>query len=140
MRELGSKPLFRGWKNSPTQTVRRFIKAMNARDYGAVEKLLAEDFRLIDNADKILVGRMECLALFRRVAEIAPNYKLKAESIVERGDDILISGESRNTTPEIGGATQWRARATRTHMLEWQSYSNSLTPSMIKTVQRSSEV
>ncbi|WP_338240736.1 nuclear transport factor 2 family protein [Aurantiacibacter hainanensis] len=120
--------------------MRRFIDAMNARDFDTVESLLDDNFKIIDNADKVLTGRAECLSLLKRVAEIAPEYQLRAKSIVERGDDILISGASRNTTPEIGSASQWRARATRTHMLEWQSYSAALTPSMIRMIQRADSV
>lgn len=109
---------------------------MNARDFAKVESLLADDFRMIDNANKVLSGRTECLALLRRVADLAPDYRLDAHSIVQRGDDVLVSGKSRTLSPEMGNATQWRARATPTKMLEWQSYSNSLTPSMIATIQK----
>ncbi|MFB0613152.1 nuclear transport factor 2 family protein [Aurantiacibacter poecillastricola] len=119
--------------------MKAFIKAMNARDFAGVEALLADNFRLIDNADKELTGREPCLALFRRVAELAPDYQLEVDRMVVHGDDILIAGKSRTTSPEMGSATQWRARATPTRMLEWQSYSNALTPSMITLVQRTED-
>jgi len=119
------------------QTVRAFIEAMNARDFAQVEQLLADDFRMIDNANKELRGVEPCMALFRRVAELAPDYQLKARTIVERGEDILVSGDAATSSPEMTSATQWRARASTGQLREWQSYSNTLTPSMIAMVQSS---
>jgi ketosteroid isomerase-like protein len=119
------------------QTVKDFIDAMNARDFAQVEKLLAPDFRMIDNADKQLRGKEACMAMFRRVTDLAPDYRLNARTIVERGKDILVSGEAETTSPEMASATQWRARAEAGQLREWQSYSNTLTPSMIAMVQSS---
>lgn len=129
--------MFRWRKPSPVETVQEFITAMNARDFAQVEKLLAPDFRMIDNADKELRGIEPCMAMFRRVAELAPDYRLNARSIVERGEDILVSGDADTTSPEMASATQWRARAGGGRLREWQSYSNTLTPSMIAMVQSS---
>lgn len=126
-------------KKSSVKTVEAFIDAMNARDFDAVAKLLADDVRIIDHADRELQGAGPCLALLRRVAELAPDYELKVHDIVARGNDILISGEAQTTTAELATATQWRARASGGLMLEWQSYSNQLTPSMIATVTRSQQ-
>lgn len=124
---------------SPLQTVKAFISAMNARDFARVEKLLADDVRLIDNADKELRGAHHCLALLKRVADLAPDYRLDVTTIVERGDNILISGKSLTKNEEMAGSTQWRARAQNGEMLEWQTYTNRLTPSMIATVLNSQD-
>lgn len=131
--------MFRWGKPSPVETVRDFIKAMNARDFAQVEKLLDPEFRMIDNANKELRGVEASMALFRRVAELAPDYQLNARSIVERGDEILVSGDADTSSPEMASATQWRARAGGGKLREWQSYSNTLTPSMIAMVQSSYE-
>lgn len=127
--------MFRWRKLTPKQTVRLFIESMNGRDFAQVEELLAKDFRLIDNADKELCGAAPCAALLRRVAELAPDYQLEVRMIVERGDDILITGTAHTSSKELANSSQWRARARGGLMREWQTYSNSLAPSMIATVQ-----
>lgn len=127
--------MFRWRKPSAVETVKAFIKAMNARDFAQVEALLAPDFCLIDNADRQLCGIEPCMALFRRLAELAPDYQLKASAIVERGDDVLVSGMADTASQEMARATQWRARASGGKLQEWQSYSNKLTPSLIATLQ-----
>jgi len=128
------------WRaKSPVQTVKAFISAMNGRDFARVEKLLAKDMRLIDNANKELRGAHHCLALLERVAELAPDYRLDVNTIVERGDEILISGNSITASEEMAVSTQWRARVRDGKLQEWQSYSNRLTPSMIATVLKTQE-
>lgn len=126
--------MFRWKGKSSLQTVKTFIDAMNSRDFAVVEDLLADDFRLIDNTERELSGKAPCFALLKRVAELAPDYQLHVESLVRHGADILVSGWSESTSRELASATQWRARATREKMKEWQSYSNALTPSMIMIV------
>lgn len=126
--------MFSWLRKSPVQTVRAFIDAMNTRDFTAVERLLAEDFCIIDNANNELRGARPALELLRRVAELAPDYQLHVSDVVERGEDILISGKSETSSSEMAAATQWRARVKDGQMLEWQSYSNKLTPSMIAQV------
>lgn len=127
--------MFRWGKLTPKQTVRLFIESMNGRDFAQVEELLAKDFCLIDNADKELRGAAPCAALLRRVADLAPDYQLEIHMMVERGEDILITGKAHTSSKELANSSQWRARAKRGLMREWQTYSNSLAPSMIATLQ-----
>ena len=87
--------------------------------------------------DKVMVVTGAAQGIGRRVAELAPDYRLNARSIVERGEDILVSGDADTTSPAMASATQWRARAGDGKLREWQSYSNTLTPSMIAMVQSS---
>jgi len=126
--------VFSWLRKSPTQTVRTFVDAMNARDFATVERLLADDFCIIDNSNKELRGSGPALELLRRVAELAPDYQLHVSDMVERGEDVLVSGNSETTSMEMAAASQWRARVKDGQMLEWQSYSNKLTPSMIAQV------
>ena len=109
---------------------------MNARDFVQVEELLADDFCIIDNTGRTLRGRDDCLALFIRVAELIPDYRLIPSAIVQRGKDILISGKSQTIDPGMGRTTQWRARANPSQMLEWQSYAHGQTISLIAEVQK----
>ncbi|WP_276309488.1 nuclear transport factor 2 family protein [Aurantiacibacter odishensis] len=126
--------MFSWLRKSPSQTVRAFVDALNARDFATVERLLAEDFCIIDNSNKQLRGAAPAMELFRRVAELAPDYQLHVSDMAERGEDVLVSGKSETTSTEMGAATQWRACVKGGRMLEWQSYSNKLTPSMIAQV------
>jgi ketosteroid isomerase-like protein len=111
--------------------VRAFIKASNARDFAAVEKLLADDFRLIDMGGAELSGMEPYVEFIRRVAEFVPDYHIHVSGIVERGDDILISGKATSDNPDVGVAMQWRARARGGKLQEWQSYGMKRAPSMM---------
>ncbi|MWV27654.1 nuclear transport factor 2 family protein [Aurantiacibacter rhizosphaerae] len=124
-------------KKTPKNTVKRFIDALNKRDFARVEELLADDFRLIDNTGRSLQGRDQCLELLVRLAELIPDYELTATSIVQRGEDILISGSSQTTDRLMGSASQWRARASKEKMLEWQSYARGSGASLIAQVAKS---
>ncbi len=120
------------WLNkTPVRTVERFIDAMNARDFKRVEGLLANDVRLIDTANHQLRGREPVMALLLQIAEMAPDYRLERESVVARGEDILVSGKAISSNAEAASASQWRARAENGKLLEWQSYGNVLGPSLI---------
>ena len=130
-----------GWgRKSPQQTVKRFIEAMNTRDFKQVEKLLADDFRIVDNSGRALHGREQSLALLHHAERTAPDFRLVVSAMSVRGDDILISGKAETSDFEMGNTTQWRARANNSQMLEWQSYGPLLSPSMVATMQRGREV
>lgn len=130
----------RMWQGkSDVQTVRKFVRALNAREFSAVEAILADDFCMVDNADQVLVGAGPCMDLFRRVAEIAPDYFMDIHTIARRGDNLLISGKSESSHQFFASATQWRAKATDTHLLEWQSYSHKLLPSLLAMLRESGQ-
>ncbi|MGB3798066.1 MAG: nuclear transport factor 2 family protein [Alteraurantiacibacter sp.] len=123
--------MFQCLRRSPKRTVVRFLEAMNARDFEMVELLLADDFCLIDNTGNILKGREDCLAVLSGFAKAAPDYTIISYSLVERGNDILISGQVQGNGTEIGNSAQWRASADRSRMHKWQSYGYGRSISMI---------
>ena len=102
--------MFSWLRKSRLHTVKAFIAALNERDLDKIEAFLAADFRFIDTSNKELRGARACMGMFHRLLELAPDFRVEVEAIVERGDDILISGSSRTIIPEMQGATQWRAR------------------------------
>ena len=123
-------------KKSPERTVARFIDAMNARDFAELETLLADNFLLIDDAGRTRRGREQCLKLFAKAIEVLPDYKLAPSSIVLRGDHVLISGQLLSTHSAIAKSTQWRARADRSKLLEWQSFAHGQTISLIAEIDK----
>lgn len=129
--KIAGASVFSWLTKSRLQTARAFVEAMNARDFAQIENYLTEDVRFIDNSSRELQGSDNCLELLQRLLATAPDLQIEIRAIVERGDDILISGRSRTSTAELRGASQWRAKVGGGKIIEWQMYSNRLTPSLI---------
>lgn len=120
------------WRNeSPVRTVRTFINATNAHDFSTVEKLLADNFRMIDMCGAELIGMQPCIAFMCRFAAVVPDYRIRVSDLVQRGEDILISGQSTSDHPDVDLAVQWRAQARAGKLQELQSYGRKRAPSMM---------
>ncbi|RIV87681.1 nuclear transport factor 2 family protein [Aurantiacibacter zhengii] len=123
--------MFSWLTKSRLQTARAFVEAMNGRDFAQIKNYLADDVRFIDSSGRELQSADKCLELFHRLLATAPDLQIEIGAIAERGNDILISGRSKTSTAELRGASQWRAKVEGGKIIEWQMYSNRLTPSLI---------
>lgn len=129
--------MFSWLKRGSSETVEGFIAALNERDFPKVGRLLADDVLIVDNAGKELHGAHTCLELLRLTTDLAPDYRLEVEEMTERGDDILISGHTHSDASEVAGPTQWRARIRDGKIAEWQTYTKTLSPSIITRLMNS---
>lgn len=114
------------------KVARQFIEALNAHDLAAIGEIVGEDCRIIDARGDWMEGRETCLEGLGRFFELEPDYRIEVESVGRNGDNVLINGRTTAHDPSFAAATLWRARVDGRHVHEWQSYSHSRGPAVVR--------
>ena len=114
--------IFRSRKEQPVSVVRRYISALNTGDPGNLEELLAEDCRLVDSTGGWLEGRDNALSALRVFFSSETDFRIDAETIVLRGDEVLVRGRAEARDPRLAKDTLWRVRVEAGKVAFWQSY------------------
>lgn len=105
---------------TPTDVVRRFNDAINARDLDGLSILMTEDHRFIDAAGSIVDGKPSCLGAWRRFFAAFPDYRNELEQFEEENGVVTVRGRSRCSVPALDGPARWTARIEGTRVAEWR--------------------
>ena len=101
----------RVWRfSSPVKVVRAFIEAINARDFTTMNRLMSDDFELVDSSGHLVSGRAACLDIIHRLSDHSPDYHIDVSGISSRGRTVLVSGRAHSEDPRLMRSTQWRAQ------------------------------
>lgn len=119
-------------RQSPTNIVAAFIRAANDHDAAALAAVLSPDARYIDSNGDAIRGRDAVIAALMRLHELAPDFRFEINDTSQRGDYVLLSGQAISQDARLTKDTQWRALVEHGQLVEWQSYSPTLAPSMAR--------
>ena len=89
-------------------SVREFVAAANAGDYDVAQKLLAEDFVIVDVKGSTVVGRDNFIREDRRFRNAAGQPLLVLESIDHNREEVLVRGHLEGGVEDVSGPTMWR--------------------------------
>lgn len=104
--------------------MRDYIAALNARDLGAIERLIGPACVFIDSHSGAVRGHDQCVEASRRFFALDIEYKLDAATLVANPPDVLISGRMRSSDIRLARDCLWRARCEGGKLVEWQSFAD----------------
>ena len=109
-------------RQSPIDVARSFVDACNRRDAKAVAAIVSDDFIFQDSRGNCLRGKRELLEALAQVNAVAPDLRVEIDFATRRGDTALLTGRSVTANARLACDTQWRGRAHRGRLLEWEAY------------------
>lgn len=107
-------------ERSPAEIVVAFTAAINARDLRRLEALMADDYTFVDSAGAIERGKAAGVAAWRGFFEQYPDYRNVFDTVVMRGDVVVVTGHSVCTHPALRGPAIWTARVRDGMLTEWR--------------------
>lgn len=107
---------------TPIETVTAFNNAINVRDIEALGALMAEGHVFVDSGNQTFAGKAQSLGVWKGFFEMFPDYRNHFEHIEEKGGEVLITGHSTCSHPELNGKALWRAKVLDGKVALWQVY------------------
>lgn len=117
----GDRPIF-GARSNPIAVVESYIAALNARDAEAIDTLLADDCRLVDSTGGWVEGRENAMKATRAFFEFETDFRIDDQTIVLRGDEVLVRGSASANNPQLAKDSLWQARVRDGKLAYWQSF------------------
>jgi ketosteroid isomerase-like protein len=112
----------------PRRAVLAFNAAINARDVGALDRLMTDDHALIDSAGHAIAGREEVLGAWRGFFDAYSDYRNVWSDIQPIGGVVIATGRSVcSTEPLLDGAAIWAAKTRGDRVSEWRIYEDTAT-------------
>lgn len=113
--------------------VKTFIAAINSQDLAALSTLVSDDHQFVDSGGATVAGREPMLAGWRRYFALFPDYRIKADSVLQSGVVVAVFGSwsatyARKEGPvagnAVGGPAVWRALVEDGRIKTWQVYAD----------------
>lgn len=110
-----------------------FIAAINRQDLAALSTLMPDDHQFVDSGGAAMTGREPMLAGWRRYFAMFPDYRIKADSMLQNGAVVAFFGSwsatyagKQGPLPEnaVGGPAVWRALVEDGRIKTWQVYAD----------------
>jgi ketosteroid isomerase-like protein len=106
----------------PKATVVEFNRRINMGDLEGLVDLMTEDHRFVDTAGAEIEGRAACLEAWRGFFSAFPDYRNHFETVLVRGDRVIVRGRSKCSDPRLDGPALWSARIRAGRICEWRVY------------------
>ncbi|WP_133365758.1 nuclear transport factor 2 family protein [Qipengyuania sediminis] len=119
-------------RRSGKRIVRRYVACLNARDLNGVAALLHPDCRFIDSHGEWIEGRDAIIAATQRFFAIEPRFRMRLDSVVDHGGEILIRGEALASRPEFTADALWCSRVEEGKVVFWQSFGPQTSPRLAR--------
>jgi len=97
-----------------TETVRRFVEAINAHDVDLLGSLMTADHEFMDAGGSVVRGREAMRAARKRYYELFPDYEIEMQELLSREGLVAVFGVARGTYARDGAlseANRWRVPA-----------------------------
>lgn len=111
--------------------VKAFIAAINSQDFAALAALMSEDHTLVDSGGTAISGRESTLVAWRQYFAMFPDYRVRADSVLQSGSLVAIFGTWSGTyavkaglIPENAatGPAAWSAWVEDARIKRWQVF------------------
>jgi ketosteroid isomerase-like protein len=120
-------------ESRPSDVAKRFIERVNAHDVDGLVKLMTEDHTFVDSmGDKSARPAIE--DGWRQYFEMVPDYWIRIDRTVSKGDTAILIGTARGTYVPKGGLSRpenrwetpavWVAQVRGGKIAEWRIYSD----------------
>ena len=104
----------------PTDTVRDFNDAINARDLVALTALMTDDHRFVDVAGGTTNGKAACTEAWRGFFDSFPDYRNVFDTVSHVGEGIVeVVGRSECSFAPLDGPARWRATVRGDLVSQW---------------------
>jgi len=118
---------------SPKSVAHAFVRAINERDVGKIEKLMADDHRFIDSLGAVMQGKTRMREGWAAYFRVVPDYAITIEETFSNGATVFMLGVAGGTytsdgqlRPENSWKTPaaWRAQIKGNKVAEWRVYAD----------------
>ncbi|WAT18873.1 nuclear transport factor 2 family protein [Aurantiacibacter sp. MUD11] len=110
--------------------MRRYVDAVNSRDFDAMSDMLHDDFSFIDSRGYRISGRENCIAAHKAFFELEDSFSFHIDNYTMRDDLVLMRGHSKARDPRLASARLWTARVRDGKMLFWQNFGDQKSPAL----------
>jgi len=117
---------------TPEDTVRDFVAAINGHDIRRIVSLCTPQHRFVDSFGAVLTGRDNLHSAWTAYFDMFPDYTIAVDSLLESDGLVLLSGSAAGTLRTGGiavGATwripaAWRAEVLDHLIDSWQVFAD----------------
>jgi ketosteroid isomerase-like protein len=118
---------------TPTETVLRFLLAINEHDPEKLASLMTEDHLFVDSLGHPIRGRAKMLEAWRLYYEFCPDYRVSHRELFESADKVAVFGSAGGTISDHGRlsphdqwnvSAAWLALASNGLVREWRVYAD----------------
>ncbi len=110
------------------ETVREFVRRINAHDAAGIVGLCTADHVFVDSLGSQLSGISQLERGWRGYFALFPDYRVEITGMVSAGELVLACGSATATHAASGRTWQipaaWRARVVGGRVAEWQVYAD----------------
>lgn len=126
--------MFWGRAGKSKACVRRFVEALNARDFPTMSDLIAHDFCYIDSWREGVQGREKILAALQLLIEQDPDFAMQLDRMSYQGGHVLMSGRIMSSVFGQDRRAVWRVTCDGEKLLDWQSWAEMGPPPMTRVL------
>jgi limonene-1,2-epoxide hydrolase len=115
------------------EIVKSFIRAINCCDLNVMSNLMTEDHTFTDSGGTVETGREKMIEGWKEYFKMFPDFNIKADEFLQRGNMIAVFGSTTGTyngkrglVPEnrVGGPAAWKAIVENGKVKYWQVYTD----------------
>lgn len=117
---------------TPEDTVREFVAAINGHDPKRIVSLCTPQHRFVDSLGTVLAGHGSLLSAWTKYFDVFPDYTIVVDTLLASDGLVLLSGWAAGTlrTGGVSGGATWRIPAAwraevRDHLIDsWQVFAD----------------
>jgi ketosteroid isomerase-like protein len=111
---------------SAADILRRWLAAINSQDVAALSALMAADFAFVDSLGNRVDSARSMEPGWRRYFTMCPDYWIRADHVMAKGDILLLAGEAGGTIDGESWRTPaaWKAVIRDNTVLEWRVFAD----------------
>lgn len=109
-------------ESDPEAIVVEFNRRINEADLEGLAERMTTDHKFVDSAGVEIGGRKGCVEAWRGFFAAFPDYQNHFESVIVRGNRVVIRGKSSCSDPQLQGPALWTARTRAERVTEWRVY------------------
>ena len=118
MRLLGD--FFGFARTSPLELAQEIVRATNARDFPALERVLSRKFTFVDGDGNRVEGSAAFLDAARQLIAATPDFRLSIDRFDVTDESVVMHGETLSADPDFASEALWRVvtRRGKVHLIE----------------------
>jgi ketosteroid isomerase-like protein len=111
---------------APVETFRRFVAAINAHDLAGLGALMASGHLFVDSVGTRVAGAETMRAGWRGYFTMCPDYWIRIDHAMAKGDTVLAVGEAGGTIDGVAWRTPaaWEAVVREGLVEEWRVFAD----------------
>ena len=105
-----------------SKIVSEFNSHISSRNLAELSTLIADDHVFIDTAGNRVVGRTDVVKAWQSFFEAFPDYYNEFKTMIERGSEVVVEGQSYCSDSRLSGPALWRAELKDSKLIKWRVY------------------